>query len=92
MIGETGACNNYPPPNQNWQQPYIQSITTELDNGVYPNVHALLYFDAPGSYNFTQGGACDWSLKDQSGSAALTQFYIMANDPNFTGMITQNNP
>ena len=92
MIGETGACNNYPVPNnQTWQAQYLSSIQTELDNGIqYPTLAAFMYFDAPGQYKFVPyGTTCDWSLINTDQSFGLTQFDGIGADPLFKYMVAQ---
>lgn len=90
MIGETGACaeyaHDYGPPYD--QASYLASIESELDPpSVYPTVHAFMYFDGVAEY-VPPEGTCNWSFS----SSGLAQFKTMGQDPNFTGMVTQNNP
>lgn len=63
MIGETASCQIYSYPND--QASYLQGAQSVLEDPTnypnYTNVHAFLYFDAPGGYQ--PGGInCYWSL------------------------------
>jgi len=83
LIGETGSCNEYVDPNT--QAEYLASVSSTLKSGVAPwtFVKALLYFDAPGSYTFANGGQCTYSL--QSG---LAQWDTLSGDPYFEAFVT----
>ena len=88
VITETGACNAYPPPFD--QASYINTIRSAIDSGVYPNLYAFMYFDAPSQHYSYQNKLCDWSLQDNSNSAGMTAFRTMAADTKFSATIPRN--
>jgi len=62
MVGETGSCSIYAPP-QTTQAEYISNVESLFDNNVTPNfptdIRALNYFDAQGQYQINNH-YCDW--------------------------------
>ena len=89
MIGETASCAEYAPPSD--QASYLQGAQHVLDDATdypaYSNVHAFLYFDAPGGYTYGNPQVkCHWSLDanpQPPATGGLSQFTTMGMDSNF---------
>jgi len=76
MVGETGALENEPGDKAEWITDMRRTIKS-----TYPEVEALVYFDAFATANF--GGWYDWRV--DTSASAYNAFIEMGADPHFGG-------
>jgi endoglucanase len=76
LVGETGVMENGPGDKATWVLDMGNTIKS-----VYPEIKALVYFDAYSTANF--GGWYDWRMDTSASSYAA--FKTIANDPHFSG-------
>jgi hypothetical protein len=96
MIGETGSCQYYDTQGafNTDQIGYLQTLQSTLDNiePAYPNIRALLYFDADGLYQ-PKGQPCNWWLSPailgNDTVSGIQQFSTLANDAFFGAKVTE---
>jgi beta-mannanase len=97
MIGETGSCEEYQIPLQSTDQvSYINTLSSTLapPDVTFPQVQALIYFDANGMYTFGQNNTpCLWNLNPNinpgDSISGLQAFANLADSPTFSATVTE---